>query len=70
MYRVIRYFTDLCDHGHEYRPGDPFPRPGASADDQRIAELSGCGNRQGEPLIEKIPDPSRPPNKKKSKKGA
>lgn len=51
MYRVIEFFHDLKDGCHAYVPGDVFPREGARASKARIAELAGCDNKQGIPLI-------------------
>lgn len=50
-YEVIHFFTDLRDYDHAYNVGDEFPRQGVSVSDERLAELSGNGNRQGKPLI-------------------
>lgn len=54
MYRVIKYFTDLQDDNHPYKEGDTFPRKGLKVSNARIAELSGDGNKQHCPLIEKV----------------
>lgn len=54
MYEVVSLFTDLQDGGYEYRAGDKFPREGLTVTAERIAELSGCSNRQGKPLIKKV----------------
>ena len=57
MYKVIREFADLSDDGHVYRAGDVFPRLGAKDPERdRIAELSGSGNKIGCPLIEEAPE--------------
>lgn len=52
MYRVIKFFTDLHDEDHPYNVGDPFPRKGIRVSKERIDELAGTSNKQGEPLIE------------------
>ena len=59
MYRVIEYFTDLQDGGHEYNAGDVFPREGLTVSRDRLAELSGCENKQKRPLIEKKKTPKK-----------
>lgn len=51
MYKVVKLFHDLKDNCHEYKVGDIFPRDGLKVTDERIAELSGCDNKQGVPLI-------------------
>lgn len=51
MYRVLEFFHDLKDDCFPYSPGDVFPREGAKASKARIAELAGCHNKQGIPLI-------------------
>lgn len=53
-YRVIKYFTDLKDHNHEYQVGDIFPHEGLEVSEERYKELSTTANRRGIPLIEKI----------------
>ena len=53
-YRVIKYFTDLKDHNHEYQVGDKFPHEGLEVSEERYKELSSTANRRGIPLIEKI----------------
>lgn len=50
-YVVINFFTDLRDYDHPYNAGDEFPRQGVNVGEERLAELSGNGNRQGRPLI-------------------
>lgn len=52
MYRVIKYFTDLQDNRHPYSVGDIFPHKGIQVSEERFAELSGCNNKQGVPLIQ------------------
>lgn len=59
MYRVIKYFTDLQDENHPYKEGDTFPRKGLKVSNARIAELSGDGNKQHCPLIEKVEEPEK-----------
>lgn len=65
MFKVIKFFTDLHDGDHPYNVGDVFPRVGVSVTEERLAELAGSNNKQGEPLIEAVAAP-----KKSSKKAA
>ena len=51
MYKVIKFFTDLQDNNYPYEAGKPYPRKGVTVSKERIAELAGNGNKQGEPLI-------------------
>ena len=60
MYKVIKHFTDLHDENYPYSVGDTFPRLGVNVTDARIQELSGCENKQGMPLIEKVADEELP----------
>ena len=53
MYKVIRFFVDLQDNNHPYKPGDTFPREGKEVTAERLAELAGDKNKQGQPLIVK-----------------
>jgi hypothetical protein len=69
MYKVIKFFTDLTDNNHPYNVGDVFPRQGATATDERIAELASKNNKQGEPLI-KEDAPKKPAPKKAQKKAS
>lgn len=57
MYKVIKYFTDLKDNNHPYNVGDSFPRNGVKVTDDRLKELSGSDNKQGQPLIKKVEEP-------------
>ena len=73
MYRVIKFFTDLQDSNHAYYPGDKFPREGAEASEERIAELSGSENKRGAALIEaekKTEEPKTSKPKGRGKKNA
>ena len=54
MYKVIHYFTDLQDEGHEYNVDDIYPRVGKKVNEERLTELSTNHNRQGKTLIEKV----------------
>ena len=54
MYKVVSAFTDLQDNNHIYAVGDVFPRKGAKASDERIAELSSKRNKVGVVLIEEV----------------
>ena len=44
MYVAVKYFTDLQDGTHPYNVGDLFPRAGADASAERLAELAGLVN--------------------------
>ena len=66
MYKVIKHFTDMQDNNFAYQVGDEYPRKGMSVLQSRINELAGSKNRQGVPLIEKIPEKVEEPKKKKS----
>lgn len=54
MYKVIKYFTDLQDNNYAYNVGDTFPHDGLVVSEERLDELSGSKNKQGEPLIEEV----------------
>ncbi len=54
MYTVITDFVDIKDENHIYRTGDKFPRDGADASMERLAELSSTRNRCGVVLIKKL----------------
>ena len=64
MYKVIKYFTDLTDSNFPYNVGDVFPRDGLTVTEERLAELAGKDNKQGEPLIKYI-KPAAPRTAKK-----
>ena len=66
MYKVIKAFADLQDNNHFYKVGDVYPRKGLEVSAERIAELSGSENKQGEPLIAEV----KPAEKKAAKKPA
>lgn len=70
MYKVIKFFTDLQDNNHPYEVGDIFPREGKVVNSERLAELAGSNNRQGEPLIvlEEAPKAAKPAKKATAKK--
>lgn len=68
MYKVIYYFTDLHDNNHPYNVGDVFPREGHKVTEKRLAELAGKDNKQGKPLIAKVPEEKPVEEKKKSAK--
>lgn len=69
MYKVIRYFIDLQDNNHPYNAGDAFPRSGVKVTKERLAELAGSGNLQGEPLIVEVAEeaPKKAPAKRAKK---
>lgn len=54
MYKVIKFFVDLQDNNNVYNEGDIYPRSGLEVSNERIAELAGNDNKQGEPLIVEI----------------
>ena len=64
-YRVLKLFHDLQDAAdtkggklyHVYHPGDIYPRKGKKVSKERIAELSGSDNKQGQPLIQAVEEP-------------
>lgn len=64
MYKVIKFFTDLQDNNHPYEVGVPFPREGLEVTEERLAELAGSNNKQGQPLIELV-EPAKKRTKKK-----
>ena len=64
MWRVKKDFFDVRSN-HGYAAGDKFPFDDAEVDEERIAELSGDGNKVGMPLIEEIPKSTPKQSKKK-----
>ena len=46
----------MQDKDHSYNVGDEYPRKGLTVLPSRVKELASSKNRQGEPLIEEIPD--------------
>ena len=58
MYYVIKRFADLQDKNHIYNAGDAFPREGLVVAPERLEELAGKCNKQGEPLIKKEEAPA------------
>ena len=70
MYKVIKFFVDLQDNNHSYNEGDIYPRNGLEVSNERIAELAGSDNKQGEPLIVEIADKATEKAKRKAKKTA
>lgn len=52
MYKVIKLFADLQDNNYIYKEGDVYPRKDLEVTEERIAELAGCNNKQGVPLIQ------------------
>ena len=65
MYKVIKFFTDLQDKDHPYNVGDTFPRSGMTVTEARLAELSGSGNKRGEPLIQFVEEKTKTPKRAK-----
>lgn len=68
MYKVIKFFTDLQDNDHAYSVGDTFPRQGVTASEERIAELAGSNNKQGQPLIDLVEEATAKKSTKKTAK--
>lgn len=68
MYKVIKFFADLQDENHVYNVGDIYPREGLEVSEERLAELAGSENKQGQPLIELVEAPK--PKRKTTKKSA
>ncbi len=66
MYKVIKFFTDLQDNNRAYSVGDVFPHADADypVTEERLAELAGSDNKQGEPLIQ-LAEPKKPAKKAK-----
>ena len=62
MYKVIKHFHDLQDvtktkNGEvyrEYNVGDEYPCKGLAVSENRLKELAGNDNKQGEPLIQLV----------------
>ncbi len=68
MYKVIKFFTDLQDNNRPYNVGDTFPHVNnSSVSEQRLAELAGCDNLQGVPLIQLV---EHKPKRTRAKKTA
>lgn len=65
MFKVIKFFTDLQDGNHPYEVGDTFPRKGVEVTEERLVELSGSDNKQGEPLIKEVKAAAKPKKAKK-----
>lgn len=71
MYKVVKFFTDLHDNDYPYSVGDTFPRSGITVTDGRLAELSGCNNKQGQPLIQLVePEKAKTGKKTPAKRSA
>lgn len=67
MYKVIKFFTDLHDNNHAYNVGDIFPRKSVTVSEERLAELAGSNNKQGQPLIVKVEQAEKKAPAKKKK---
>ena len=70
MWKVIKYFTDLTDNNFPYEVGDAFPRDGLTVTEERLAELAGKNNKQGEPLIKRVKPVEQKAPAKRAKKPA
>lgn len=55
-YKVIHAFSDMQDFHHIYSVGDAFPRTGLKVSEERIKELAGKNNKQGQSLIARDED--------------
>ena len=54
MFIVINAFLDLKDNEHLYDVGDAYPRDGIEPSEERIKELLGSDNLQGQPMIKAV----------------
>lgn len=54
MFIVINAFLDLKDNEHLYDVGDAYPREGLEPSEERIKELLGSDNLQGQPMIKAV----------------
>lgn len=54
MFIVINAFLDLKDAEYLYDVGDAYPRAGAEPSEERIKELLGSDNLQGQPMIKAV----------------
>lgn len=54
MFIVINAFLDLQDAEYLYDVGDAYPREGLEPSDERIKELLGSDNLQGQPMIKAV----------------
>lgn len=53
-YVTVSYFEDLMDDNHPYNVGDPYPREGYKASEDRIRELASPFNLRQTILIEEV----------------
>lgn len=54
MFIVINAFLDLKDNEHLYEVGDAYPREGIEPSEERIKELLGSDNLQGQSMIKAV----------------
>jgi len=54
MFIVINAFLDLQDAEYLYDVGDAYPREGLEPSEERINELLGSDNLQGQPMIRAV----------------
>lgn len=54
MFIVINTFLDLQDAEYLYDVGDAYPREGLEPSEERIKELLGSDNLQGQPMIKAV----------------
>lgn len=67
MFIVINAFLDLQDAEYLYDVGDAYPREGLEPSEERIKELLGPDNLQGQPMIKAV---KTVPADKKPEEGA
>lgn len=54
-YVVIKDFKDLQDKNKVYEVNNPYPMPAnKKVSEERIAELLGSNNKQGNPVIKEV----------------
>ena len=68
MYKVIKFFADLQDNNNAYNVGDIYPRAGLEVSEERLAELAGSDNKQGQPLIALAEEPKKKSTAKRATK--
>ena len=54
MFIVINAFLDRQDAEYLYDVGDAYPREGLEPSEERIKELLGSDNLQGQPMIKAV----------------
>ena len=56
-------FRDLQDNDHIYQAGEPYPRKGVTATEERINQLLTGNNPSGLKLIVAVEEPKKTPRK-------